>query len=126
MSPRTPLGEARGLGSAKTGTEHWLMERVTSIASIPLVIGFVYFILAHVGRSRAGMLASLHNPFVAIFLALTLLSVIWHMKLGLQVVIEDYVHGAGAKLAMLLLNGAYAVALAAAGLYAILKMSFGL
>jgi succinate dehydrogenase / fumarate reductase, membrane anchor subunit len=126
MSMRTPLGRVRGLGSAKTGTEHWLMQRVTAIANIPLVVGLVCFALAHVGRSRAAMTASLHNPFVAITLSLALLSVLWHMKLGLQVVIEDYVHGAAAKFALLLANGAYAVLLAAAGLYAILKMSFGL
>ena len=125
MSMRTPLGKVRGLGSAKAGTEHWLMQRVSAVANIPLVIGLVCFILAHIGRSRADMVASLHNPFVAIFLALGLLSMVWHMKLGLQVVIEDYVHGHGAKFAALLLNGAYAALLAAAGLYAILKMSFG-
>ena len=126
MSLRTPLGAVRGLGSAKTGTGDWFLQRVTAIANVPLVIALIWFILAHGGGSRTDMLASLNNPFVAITLALALISMLWHMKLGLQVVIEDYVHGHGAKLVMLLLNGAYAVVLATTGLYAILKMSFGL
>lgn len=126
MSMETPLKRVRGLGSAKDGTQHFWLQRVTAIANIPLTIGLVCFVLAHLGRPRADMIASLHNPFVAIVLALGLVSMLWHMKLGLQVVIEDYIHGHGAKFAVLLLNSAYAVILGAVGLYAILKMSFGL
>lgn len=126
MSFATPLKKVRGLGAAKTGTEHWWLQRVTSIANIPLVLFGLWFILAHLGRSRAEVVASLHNPFVALLLALMLVSVVWHMRLGMQVIIEDYVHGPAAKLAALLLNGFYTVALGAAALFAILKMSFGL
>ena len=126
MSMRTPLGEVRGLGSAKSGTEHWLMQRVTAIANLPLVAFMVIFIIRHLGATRAEMLASLANPFVAILLALGFISVLWHMRLGLQVVIEDYVHGHRAKFLALLLNSFFVMLLGAAALYAILKMSFGL
>ena len=126
MNMRTPLGQVRGLGSAKSGTEHWWMQRVTAIANVPLIVFLVIFIIRHLGSSRADMLASLANPFVAILLALGFVSVLWHMRLGLQVVIEDYVHGHKAKLLSLLLNTFAVLLLGAAALYAILKMSFGL
>ena len=126
MSMRTPLGRVRGLGSAKSGTEHWWLQRVTAIANIPLVIFLVFFVIRHLCVSRAEIVASIANPFVAILLALTFVSVLWHMRLGLQVVIEDYIHGHVAKFAALLANGFVTVLLGVAALYAILKMSFGL
>jgi succinate dehydrogenase / fumarate reductase membrane anchor subunit len=126
MSMRTPLGRVRGLGSAKSGTEHWWLQRVTAISNIPLVIFLVIFVIRHLGASRAEIVASIANPFVAILLALTFVSVLWHMRLGLQVVIEDYVHGHVAKFAALLANSFVTVLLGVAALYAILKMSFGL
>ena len=126
MSMRTPLGKVRGLGSAKSGTEHFWMQRVTAIANIPLIIFFVIFIIAHLGATRAELVASLGNPFVAILLVLTFLSVLWHMRLGLQVVIEDYVHGHATKVLALLANTFVTALLGVAALYAILKMSFGL
>jgi succinate dehydrogenase / fumarate reductase, membrane anchor subunit len=126
MSMRTPLGLVRGLGSAKGGTDHWWMQRVTAIANIPLVIFLIIFVISHLGAGRAELVASVANPFVAILLVLTMISVLWHMRLGLQVVIEDYVHGHAAKLAGLLFNTFFTAALGVAALYAILKMSFGL
>ncbi|HRX36202.1 MAG TPA: succinate dehydrogenase, hydrophobic membrane anchor protein [Aestuariivirga sp.] len=126
MSMRTPLGKVRGLGSAKDGTEHWWLQRVTAIANIPLIIFLVIFVIAHLGATRAQLVASIGNPFVAILLALTFISVLWHMRLGLQVVIEDYVHGHAVKFAALLANSFVALLLGVAALFAILKMSFGL
>ena len=126
MSMRTPLGMVRGLGSARDGTHHWWMQRVTAISNIPLIIFLIAFVISHLGASRAEVVASVANPFVAILLALTMISVLWHMRLGLQVVIEDYVHGHGTKLAALLANSFFTAALGIAALYAILKMSFGL
>ena len=125
MMRKTPLGQVLGLGSAKSGTEHWWAQRVTAIAGIPLVIFLIGFIVMHVGSSRVEVVASVKNPLVAILLALTVVNLIWHMRLGLQVVIEDYVHGHGTKIAALLLNTFFTVAMGAAALYAILKMSFG-
>ena len=86
----------------------------------------VSFIIAHLGAPRAAVVASLHNPVVAILLALAFVSVLWHMRLGMQVVIEDYVHGHALKLASLLANTFFTVALGAAAVYAILRMNFGL
>ena len=126
MSMRTPLGMVRGLGSARDGTHHWWMQRVTAISNIPLIIFLIAFVISHLGASRAEMVASVANPLVAILLAFTMISVLWHMRLGLQVVIEDYVHGHGTKLAALLANSFFTAALGIAALYAILKMSFGL
>lgn len=126
MSMRTPLGLVRGLGPARSGTEHWWMQRVTAIANLPLVILTVSCVIYHLGSSRAEVAASFHNPFVAILFALTMVSVLWHMRLGLAVVIEDYVHGTAAKFASLLLVSFFTAALGVAALYAILKMSFGL
>ena len=126
MLKKTPLGQVLGLGSAKAGTEHWWHQRVTAIAGIPLVVFLIAYLLMHRGASRADIVASMHNPFVAILMGLTIANLVWHMRLGLQVVIEDYVHTDHTKYALLLLNTFFAVLMAVAGLYAILKMSIGL
>lgn len=126
MMQKTPLGRVIGLGSAKSGTEHWWHQRVTAIAGIPLVIFLIGFVLTHIGASRAEIIASVSNPLVAVLLVLTMVNLLWHMRLGLQVVIEDYVHTPARKVAALLFNTFFTVAMGAAALYAILKMSFGL
>jgi succinate dehydrogenase / fumarate reductase membrane anchor subunit len=125
MMRKTPLGRVLGLGSAKAGTEHWWVQRMTAVAGIPLTIFLIGFILTHIGATRAEMLASLRNPIIAILLALTVINMLWHMRLGMQVIIEDYIHSARNKLAALLLNAFFTVALGVAALFAILKMSFG-
>jgi succinate dehydrogenase / fumarate reductase, membrane anchor subunit len=122
---RTPLGMVRGLGSAKSGTEHFWHQRLTAIANIPLVIFFIGFVLMHLGATPADIAASLHNPFIAIMLALAFISVLWHMRLGMQVIIEDYVHGHGVHLLALIANNFFTFLLGVAALYAILAMSFG-
>ena len=125
MSMRTPLSRARGLGSAKTGTEHWWLQRVTAIANIPLVLFMIGFVVAHLGASRAELVASVHHPIIAIFLALAFLSVLWHMRLGMQVVIEDYVHTPALKLSAILFNTFFTLILGVAALYAIVTMALG-
>ncbi len=120
------LGKVRGLGSAKSGTTHFWMQRVTAIANLPLVIFLIYFILAHLGAPRAAVVTSIKNPFCAVALSLAIISILWHMRLGLQVVIEDYVHSEGRKLATLLVINFATFILGALALYSILKMSFGL
>ena len=125
MSMRTPLSKVRGLGSAKTGTEHWWLQRVTAIANIPLVLFMIGFVITHLGKSRAELVASVHHPIIAILLALAFLSVLWHMRLGMQVVIEDYVHTPAPKLTMLLFNTFFTLILAVAALYAIVTMALG-
>jgi succinate dehydrogenase / fumarate reductase membrane anchor subunit len=126
MSLSTPLKKARGFGSAKSGTEHFWMQRVTAIANVPLVLFTLWFMVAHLGATRAELVSAIANPFAALALVLTLVSVLWHMRLGMQVIIEDYVHGHALKLALLLLNTFFTVALGAAAIYAILRMNFGL
>jgi succinate dehydrogenase / fumarate reductase, membrane anchor subunit len=126
MSMRTELGKVRGLGSAKSGTEHFWQQRVTAIANVPLVIYLMYFIISHLGAPRAAVVASIKNPFCAVALGLAMISILWHMRLGLQVVVEDYVHSEAKKLATLMVITFATLFLGALVLYAILKMSFGL
>jgi succinate dehydrogenase / fumarate reductase membrane anchor subunit len=122
---KTPLKNVRGLGSAKSGTEHFWHQRLTAIANLPLIAGVVWFIVLHLGASRAEVIASLKNPLLALLLVLAMASVTWHMRLGLQVVIEDYLHSPARKFFFLLLNSAFAILMFAVAAYSILKMSFG-
>lgn len=125
MDLRTPLSKVRGLGSAKDGTQHFWLQRVTAVANVPLVIFLVFVIVSNIGASHAETATYLGSPFVAVGLLLALLSITWHMRLGMQVIIEDYVHGEGAKVAALLANTFICVLLAVAGGFAILKLGFG-
>ena len=125
MSMRTPLGKVRGLGSARSGTEHFWQQRLTAIANIPLVIFLVLFCVFMVGADREEMAGAIANPLVALMLVFTIISITWHMRLGMQVIIEDYVHGEGSKLACLLGNTFFSLAVALTGLFAVLKISFG-
>ena len=125
MTMKSELGKVRGLGSAHDGTQHFFMQRVTAIANVPLVIFLLYFVISHIGTGRASVEASIKNPFAALALSLALISICWHMKLGLQMVIEDYVQGHATKLICLLMNIFFAFGLCGLGVLAILKMSFG-
>ncbi|MBC8036787.1 MAG: succinate dehydrogenase, hydrophobic membrane anchor protein [Rhizobiales bacterium] len=124
MTMRTPLGKVRGLGSAKSGAEHWLLERVVALANLPLNLFLVIFILMHLGAGRADIIESVRNPLIAGLLAMSVIAILWHMKLGMRAIIEDYVHGEATKLTLLVLNSAYTAILGVAAIYAILKMSF--
>ncbi|MGB7206627.1 MAG: succinate dehydrogenase, hydrophobic membrane anchor protein [Anderseniella sp.] len=125
MSMRTPLGKVRGLGSARAGTEHFWQQRLTAIANIPLVLFLVWFCVTMVGKGRAELFTTIGNPLVALLLMLTIVSITWHMRLGMQVIIEDYVHGEGRKLICLLANTFFCLAVALMGLFAVFKFSFG-
>lgn len=125
MNMRTPLGKVRGLGSAKSGTDHFWQQRLTAVANIPLVIFLVCFCVYMAGTERKDMVDVISNPLVTLMLVFTIISVTWHMRLGMQVVIEDYVHGEGSKLICLLGNTFFSLAVALTGLFAVLKISFG-
>jgi len=125
MSIRTPIGRVRGLGSAKSGTEHFWHQRLTAVANVFLVTAFVVILVSLLGRSHAAVIQILGSPFVVIVMLLMVGSVSYHMKLGMQVVIEDYVHDEKWKLAAIIANNFFAIAVAAACAYALLKISFG-
>lgn len=124
MDMRTPLGKVRGLGSAKDGTDHFWRQRLTAAANIPLMIFFVAFIVSHTGSSFAELRASLANPVISVLLGLVVISGLWHGKLGMQVVIEDYIHNEAAKVVLLALNAFFAVLIGALSLFAVLKTGF--
>ena len=119
---RSDLGRVRGLGSAKDGVAHWWAQRVTALALIPLTVWFVVSILGLVGASHAAVVDWIASPVPALLLVLLVVATFHHAQLGLQVVIEDYVHHEGAKLTLLLLVKAAAVILALSALFAVLRM----
>jgi succinate dehydrogenase / fumarate reductase, membrane anchor subunit len=124
-SIRTPIAKVRGLGSAKSGTEHWWEMRLTAIALVPLTLAAIIIVISLIGRNHAAVVQILGSPFVAIIMLLFVFSTTLHMRLGLQSVIEDYVHGKGAKTALLIANTFLTIVLWLACTYAILKLSFG-
>lgn len=123
MSYRSPLGRARGLGSAKEGTHHFWVQRVTAVALIPLVLWFVYSIAQLPSGSYEAVRWWVHAPSVAVALVLFIACALYHSLLGVQVVIEDYIAADGSKIVALLLSKfAHAVA-AVTGIFAVLKIA---
>jgi succinate dehydrogenase / fumarate reductase membrane anchor subunit len=123
---KTPFARVRGLGTAHSGTEHFWMQRLTGIANLPLIIAFLVVIVSLVGSSQASVIATLSNPFVAMILLAALMSVLIHMRIGMQVIIEDYVHTELRKILLLMANTFFTLAVAIAAVYAILKINFRL
>ena len=125
MSLRTPLKEVRRLGSAKEGADHFWKQRLTGIANLFLGLFLVWLVAKLAGADHATVKAMLAKPWIALPLLLLIVSGTIHMRLGMQVIIEDYVHGEGARITLVLLNTFFAVFVAAASILAILKLSFG-
>lgn len=125
MSFRTPLGRARGLGSAKRGTGHWLAQRFTAVALIPLSLWFVISVMIYLRADYGTVLNWMHSPVVAVLLVLLVATLYYHAYLGLQTVIEDYVHDEWLKVSTLVLLKFICILLAAAGIFAVLRVAFG-
>jgi succinate dehydrogenase / fumarate reductase membrane anchor subunit len=126
VSMRTPLARVKGLGAAGHGVEHWWIHRMTAVSNIPLIIAFVIVVAALAASpSHQEAIGIISHPLVAIILILAVVSVTNHMRLGMQIIIEDYVHDRMLKIVALIANNFYAVIIAIACLYAILKVSLG-
>ena len=124
-SMRTPLSRVRFLGSAHSGTDHFWKQRVSSVALILLTIAFIAIVIGLLSRDQAGAAQILGSPFVAIVMLMFVITSAYHMWLGMQVIIEDYVHDDLPKLVSLMSNTFFCAATALAAVYAILKLSFG-
>ncbi|HEY2444490.1 MAG TPA: succinate dehydrogenase, hydrophobic membrane anchor protein [Rhizomicrobium sp.] len=123
MSIRTPLARVEGLGAAHSGTQHFWRQRVSAVALIPLSIWFVISALSLIGAARHEAVTFLGMPVNAVLMALFVIAALHHMMLGVQVVIEDYVHGEAARIALLVLNQFFAWLVGAASLFALVKIA---
>ena len=122
---RTPMRRVRGLGAAHSGTRDFWHQRVTSVAGIPLTIALVIIVIALLGRSHAAAVQVLGSPIVAIIMLLFIINTAYHMWIGMQEIIIDYVHEDKLKLASLMANTFFVIAVVFASVFAILKISFG-
>ncbi|KAA2236834.1 succinate dehydrogenase, hydrophobic membrane anchor protein [Salinarimonas soli] len=124
VSMRTPLARAKGLGPAGHGAGEWWIHRMTAVSNVPLVIAFVIIVAAVAGRPYADAVRIVSHPLVALPLLLFIVSITNHMRMGVQIIIEDYVHQKGAKIVALMANTFFAVIIAAACIFSILKIGF--
>jgi succinate dehydrogenase / fumarate reductase membrane anchor subunit len=124
MSLRSPLGKVLGTGSAKEGVHHWWLQRLTSIALVPLTVWFVVSLLSLPSLDHVAVISWMAQSWTALFLILFILVASWHSQLGVRVVVEDYVHGGAKTLTLVAITFIHAV-LAAAGVFAVLKVAFG-
>jgi succinate dehydrogenase / fumarate reductase membrane anchor subunit len=122
---RTPMRRVRGLGTAHSGTQTFWHQRVTSVAGIPLTIALLIIVVALLGRSHAAVVQILGSPLVAIIMLLFIINMTYHMWIGMQEIIVDYVHADRWKLLSLMANTFFVFAVSLASVYAILKLSFG-
>ena len=124
-SMRTPLGRVRNLGSSHSGTSDFWRQRLTAVAMALLIVPVIVIMLMLIGRNHAGAAQILGSIPIAIILVLFIIASTWHMRIGMQIVIEDYVHSEKLKLACVMANNFFCVAVALASIYAILKLSSG-
>ncbi|MFL6810326.1 MAG: succinate dehydrogenase, hydrophobic membrane anchor protein [Bradyrhizobium canariense] len=122
---RTPLGRVRNLGSSHSGTRDFWRQRITAVAMTLLIVPVLVIVLMLFRSNQAGAAQILGQIPIAIVLLLFIVASAWHMKIGMQIVIEDYVHGEKTKLACVIANNFFSIAVALASVYAILKLSSG-
>jgi succinate dehydrogenase / fumarate reductase, membrane anchor subunit len=124
-SMRTPLGRVRNLGASHSGTKDFWRQRITAVAMVLLILPVIIVVMMLLGSNHAGAAQMLGSPLVAIILLLFIIASAWHMKIGMQVVIEDYARHETLKLALIMANNFFSFAVALASIYAILKLSSG-
>ncbi len=124
MGNGTSIGRVRGLGSAKSGAHHWILQRFTAVGNMLLVLWLIFSVLQMPGLDYDSVIGWLKQPLVAVPMALMLVSIFWHLKLGLQVLIEDYVHDDALKFVAIMALNFYAIGGAALGIFAIAKIAF--
>ena len=124
-SMRTPLGRVRALGASHSGTGDFWRQRLTAVAMVLLILPVIIVVMMLLGRNQAGAAQILGSPLVAIVMLLFIIASVWHMKIGMQVVIEDYVQSEKLKLAAVMANNFFSASVALAAIYAILKLSSG-
>ena len=124
MSLRSPLGKVLGTGSAKEGVRHWWAQRLTSIALVPLTVWFVVSLLSLPSFEHVTVISWIAQSWTALLLILFVLVATWHSQLGVRVVVEDYVHGGAKTLTLVVITFIHAF-IAAAGVFAVLKVAFG-
>ncbi len=122
---RTPLSRIRGLGAAHHGTEHFWLQRLTAVSNLLLLLVLLGVTITLVGRSHATVIATLSKPLVAVLLVAAIVSVAIHMRLGMQIIIEDYVHTPLRKVVLLMLNTFFAWGVGLSSVFAVLKIVFG-
>jgi succinate dehydrogenase / fumarate reductase membrane anchor subunit len=122
---RTPLARVRGHGAARSGTDHFWRQRLTAVANIPLTVAAIVIIVMLLGRNQAAVAQILGSPPVAIIMLLFIVSISTHMRIGMQAIIEDYVHDEIPKIVLIMANTFFCIGVALASAYGILKLSFG-
>lgn len=122
---RTPLRKARGLGAARSGTGLFWQQRLTAVANVPLIVFFIILLIVVSGQSYAEVRQTLSSPFYALVMMLVIVSALYHMRIGMQEIIEDYVHADLAKVALLMLNNFFAVIVGVVSIVALIKMVLG-
>jgi succinate dehydrogenase / fumarate reductase membrane anchor subunit len=124
-SIRTPLGRVRGLGAAHAGTTDFFRQRITAVGLVVLIVPVIAVIMTLLGRNQAAAAQILGSPLIAIIMILFIIASCWHMKIGMQVVLEDYVHDEKLKLAAIIANNFFSFGVGIASIYSIIKLSSG-